>query len=209
VIHAPERQLVAYFMRRLYTMKLTTTSGGNVSVRAGDDRLAVTASATDKATASARQVPILSLDGENLTPELTPSSEASMHLRIYQEHPHIKAICHAHPPTLAAFVCSDAVLRLDLVAETYVLVEEPVVVPYLHSGSTELADAVAEAAGRSSSILMRNHAVTTTGETLLQAFNRLELLEDAARLSLTCAALPGVEGLPCSQRRELDEKYRL
>lgn len=208
MIHASERRQVAYFMRRLYTLRLTTTSGGNVSTRVGPDRFAVTASATDKARASAREVAVVDLEGRNLTPELVPSSETAMHLAIYREQPDVGAVCHAHPPVLTAFACSEAVLRLDLTAETYVLVEEPVVVPYHHSGSEALAEAVARAAGESSSILMRNHAVTTTGETLLQAFNRVELLEEAARLTLTCLTLPGVSGLSEAHRRELAEDLR-
>lgn len=208
MIHARERQQVAYFMRRLYQLRLTTTSGGNVSVRVGADRFAITASSTDKARARACEVAVIDFDGLNLIPELTPSSETSMHLRIYEECAEVGAVCHAHPPHLAAFVCSDAVLRLDLLAETYALVDEPVVVPYYHSGSKELAEAVAAAAGRSSSILMRNHAATATGRTLLQAFNRIELLEDAARLSLRCLHLPGVTGLSPTHRRELDQQHR-
>jgi ribulose-5-phosphate 4-epimerase/fuculose-1-phosphate aldolase len=38
--HKKERKEVAYFMRRLYKYGLTTTSGGNISLRLTDDIIA-------------------------------------------------------------------------------------------------------------------------------------------------------------------------
>lgn len=43
-----ERKEVASFMRRLYERGLTTTSGGNISMRISDDIVVITPSATDK-----------------------------------------------------------------------------------------------------------------------------------------------------------------
>jgi len=44
-----ERKEVAHFMRRLYKHGLTTTSGGNISLRLSDDLILITPTATDKA----------------------------------------------------------------------------------------------------------------------------------------------------------------
>jgi len=43
-----ERREVAYFMRRLYDRGLTTTSGGNISMKVSEDIIVITPSATDK-----------------------------------------------------------------------------------------------------------------------------------------------------------------
>jgi L-fuculose-phosphate aldolase len=43
-----ERKQVASFMRRLYNHGLTTTSGGNISLRVTEDIIVITPSATDK-----------------------------------------------------------------------------------------------------------------------------------------------------------------
>ena len=45
-----ERKEVARFMRRLYSHGLTTTSGGNISLKISNNIIALTPSATDKET---------------------------------------------------------------------------------------------------------------------------------------------------------------
>ncbi len=55
------RKEVALFMRRLYEQKLTTTSGGNVSLRI-DNIVLITASQTDKATIDESQIGIITID---------------------------------------------------------------------------------------------------------------------------------------------------
>ncbi|TFG42824.1 MAG: hypothetical protein E4H43_02580 [Bacteroidia bacterium] len=70
-----ERKEVAMFMRRLYRQGLTTTSGGNISLKIQDDIIVITPSATDKGRMRWREVGIMTLTGKNLTPELKPSIE--------------------------------------------------------------------------------------------------------------------------------------
>ena len=69
---AVQREDVARYMRRLYEHGLTTTSGGNLSLRADDRHVLLTASKFDKGTLTGDQVGILTLDGDNLTPGLPP-----------------------------------------------------------------------------------------------------------------------------------------
>ncbi|HSV74239.1 MAG TPA: class II aldolase/adducin family protein [Chthonomonadales bacterium] len=199
-----ERREVARFLRRLYRMRLTTTTGGNVSCRTADGSVAITPSGADKARVRAADVALLSADGALLTPGLEPSSEGSMHVRIYARCPEVRAIVHAHPPVASVFACADTPIDLGLLCETHALLDEPIVTPYARSGTAELAEVVAESAARSSCIIMRSHAVVTTGATLLQAFSRLELLEEAARATLIARQLDGVRRLTAEQRAELD-----
>jgi L-fuculose-phosphate aldolase len=199
-----ERNEVAYFLRRIYAQHLTTCSGGNVSRRIDSDLVAITAGSTDKARMRPQQVALYEMSGKTLTPDLSPSKETTMHLRIYQRCPEVGAVIHAHPPHATVFCCVDTPINIELLAETYALVDPPVVAPFALSGSDELAEVVSECATRSSSILMRSHGVTTTGKDLLQAFNRLELLEAAAFTTLTAQQLEGAQALTSQQKNALD-----
>jgi len=87
-----ERKEVARFMRRLYKHGLTTTSGGNISLKISDDLIAITPSATDKGSMKWKEVGLLTMEGENLTPDLKPSIESEMHLSIYRKKPS-KPLC--------------------------------------------------------------------------------------------------------------------
>lgn len=202
--HELERREAAYFIRRIYRQRLTTSTGGNVSCRCGDCLIAITPGGIDKARVRAGQVAVLGLAGSNQTPDLRPSSEAPMHLAIYASHPHIGAIVHAHPPTASVFAASGTHIDLGLLCEIYALLDPPILAPYALSSTGELAEIVAECAGRSSSILLQNHAVLTTGANLMQAFQRLELLEEAARATLLARQLDGVRHLTEEERIDLD-----
>lgn len=191
-------------MRRLYERHLTTTSGGNVSCRLDRDHFAITPGRLDKGVVVPEQVAVLTLEGQNRTPELVPSSEWLMHAMIYRALPDVGAVVHAHPTVASAFACSETPIALDLLCETYALVDPVVRVPYARSGSSELASRVAEAVMRSSSLLLQNHGVLTTGADLAEAFNRLELLEEAARVTWISRSLSGVRHLSQDERAELD-----
>ena len=200
-----EREAVAYFMRRLYRQFLTTTSGGNISCRTADGNIVITASQSDKGEQSPDKVGIVTMNGENLTPHLKLSIETSMHLAIYRTRQDINAIVHAHPVTATLF-CAAETVKLDthLTAEAYAVAGETVMIPYAVMGSAGLAKNVAEKMQFCDCGLMENHGVITLGKNLLQAFDRMELLENAAKQTLWSQMIP-CRRLTEQQLAELDQ----
>ena len=197
-----ERREIAYFMRRLYKMGLTTTSGGNISRRC-DDYVLMTPSTLDKARLKAKHIVILSLEGENLTPDLKPTMEKEMHIEIYRKNSEVKAIVHAHPVTATAFACTGKTVSTTLIAESYAILGIPVRAKYATMGTKELAGIVSEAASGNKVVLMDNHGVLATGKNLLQAFDRIEVLENAAKTTLICEILRDTKNIPESELRVL------
>jgi L-fuculose-phosphate aldolase len=202
-----ERTAVADLMRRLYALRLTTASGGNISLRLAGDRCAVTPGGGDKSVTAPNQLAILSLDGENLTPDRKPSSEHPMHLAIYRRCPRVGAIVHAHPQTSSAFTAVESPILTDLTAEGFAILRRVVVVPYAITGSRGLAELVADAARSADCLLLANHGVTTLGRTLLEAFNRLEVLEAAAWQTFVTQQMKGRRRLTPEQLAELEQLY--
>ena len=203
-MYSAERTDVARFMRRLYRQGLTTTSGGNVSMRAGDGHILLTASKFDKGELQAEHVGIMTMDGVNVTPELEPSIEVSMHLAIYRQRADVQAIVHAHPITASAFAATTRQINCCLIAESYALIGEPVYLDYALMGTAELASVVGRGIGQAACVVMANHGVLAVGKTLLQAFDRLEVLENAARQTLLARLIGNITELNSSQLAELD-----
>jgi len=200
-----QKQAVADCMNRLYIQGLTTTSGGNISLRISKNLILLTPSATDKGNMQAEQIAEIGTDGTNHTPDLKPSIETSMHLEIYKRHPHVQAIVHAHPPMASTFVAARKPINVRLIAEAYAIVGEPVTAPYALMGTPELADSVAGSIKDNTyCVLMENHGVLCIGDTLLQAFDRIEVLENTARINLQIAQLGGGVELNTAQLREID-----
>lgn len=179
-----ERKEVAYFMRRLYKQGLTTTSGGNISQRVSDDIIVITPSATDKGRMKWREVGIMTVMGENLTPDLKPSIESEMHLAIYRKKREIKTIVHAHPVFATAFTAMKLKINTALTAEACAILGEPHFVPYALMGTKDLAKAAADNIIHSDILLLENHGILATASNLLQSFDKIEVLENAARMTM-------------------------
>ncbi len=203
-MYEEERIEVSYFMRRLYMQKLTTTSGGNVSMRLNEEHILMTASQTDKARIGPQQIAVLKMNGENLSPELKPSMETGMHLEVYKKRQDVKAIVHAHPVHASVFCVTEKDINCCLMGEQRYVLGKPVKAEYALMGTPELAFIVAEATTKADVVLMKNHGILCVGKDLLQAFDRLEVLEAAARTSLLILAMDDVTPLSDEQLREID-----
>ncbi len=201
-----EREQVASVMRRLYRRGLTTCSGGNVSLRCGDVVL-ITPSGTDKGEITAGQIGAVTISGENLAPGLRLSIETEMHLEVYRNRPDVKGIVHAHPVTASAFAAMDAEIDTRLTAETWHVLGVPVRAPYALMGTKELAQIVGQAARQGNAVIMENHGVLTMGETLFRAFDRMELLEAAARMTWIAETMGCSRPLTEARIREIEEVY--
>ena len=199
-----ERTRVAEYMRRLYARGLTTASGGNISCRTGAGTVAVTASKLDKAVISAAGVGLVTPAGVTLTPDLALSIETAMHLAIYARRPDVKAIVHAHPVFASAFSAAPAPVNTHLTAEAYAILGDPVFIPYALMGTPDLANQVAAALAKASCGVLENHGVIALGASLLEAFDRIEVLENAARQTVILAQLGGPRELSPERRRQLD-----
>ncbi len=179
-----ERKEVARFMRRLYNHGLTTTSGGNISLKISDEIILITPTATDKGTIKWRDVGILNILGENLTSHLKPSIETEMHLAIYRKKKSISAIVHAHPVFATSFTAMKCGIDTSLTAEAAAILGKPLLVPYALMGTVDLAKIASESILISEILLLENHGILTVGTNLLQAFDRIEVLENAAKMTL-------------------------
>ncbi len=201
-----EREQVASVMRRLYRRGLTTCSGGNVSLRCGDVVL-ITPSGTDKGEITAGQIGAVTISGENLAPGLRLSIETEMHLEVYRNRPDVKGIVHAHPVTASAFAAMDAEIDTRLTAETWHVLGVPVRAPYALMGTKELAQIVGQAARQGNAVIMENHGVLTMGETLFRAFDRMELLEAAARMTWIAETMGCKKPLLETRLSEIERVY--
>lgn len=189
------KEEIAAMARRLYRRGLTTVSGGNISARHVSGSILITRSGPDKGNLSAEDICEISAEGENLSPALSPSMEKEMHLKIYRRRPGINAVIHAHTPIASAFSCTGRNIDTTLTGESYLILRKVQRVAGGTMGSGPLAETAAEAAGSSDVILIENHGPVCLGKTLMEAYNRIEVLEHAARMTLITHLLGGCSPL--------------
>ena len=179
-----QKEAVAYYMRRLYSQHLTTCSGGNISYKINDDAILITPSQLDKARLQPEQIRIVNIKGENLTPELKLSIETPMHLKIYKKRPDVKAVIHAHPALATSFSVMNKTVNSKLTGEARLILGNVLIAPYALMGSEKLADIVSDTLLKTDVALMQNHGVICVAKSLLMAFNKIEVLENAAKIDI-------------------------
>lgn len=175
---------IAYFMRRLYKRGLTTTSGGNISVQLPSGIVLITPSQTDKGRMKADDIAMVDMRARILSTKLKPSMETGMHLAVYHARPEIRCLVHAHPPFATAYAASHLNIDTSIISEAHAVIGKTVLAPYALMGSDELAANVAKAAKEANVIVLANHGVLALGTNLLEAFDRLEVIESCARIGL-------------------------
>src|SRR5450759_4707397 len=98
---SPQEQ-VASLTRRIYERSITTASGGNPSIRDEEGNTWVTPARMDKGKLQAADVVCVKANGE-IIGKYSPSTELPFHNAIYEQRPDIRAVAHAHCPSLVAY----------------------------------------------------------------------------------------------------------
>lgn len=185
------RDMLAMTMSRIYSHRLTTTCGGNLSMldEAGD--MWITPAGVDKGSLTPRDIVRVRADG-TAEGRWAPSSEYPLHRAVYDARPDLRALLHAHPMSLVAFSLAGKVPETRVLPQAWRWNGHVAFAPWAPSGSADLGGIVGSkfAAGANSAIL-QNHGAVCGGADLQEAFARFDTLEMAARAELR-ARLVGI-----------------
>ncbi|MBZ0244079.1 MAG: class II aldolase/adducin family protein [Bacteroidales bacterium] len=199
------RKEIAYYMRRLYKRGLTTTSGGNISMKLPNGMILITASQTDKGRMKAADVGMSDMQGRNLSTRLKLSMETGMHIAVYKARPDICAIVHAHPPLATSFAVAHKPINTMLMGESRAVLGDITMAPYQLMGTTALAESVATHLAQAKVVLLANHGVLAVGKDLLQAFDRLEVTEACAKIQLFSQLIGQPQALTADEVLAIDK----
>lgn len=189
----------------LHMRGFISSVGGNVSARLDERRVLITPSGALKFTLAPEDLVEVDLEGRVVRGG-TPSSELPVHLAIYRAREDVGAIVHAHPPyTVSASVVlpTPFLEGLRLTPESVVHVGRVRVLGFATPGEGS-AKLVGDASREADLVVVRNHGVFSLGRGPWEAYVRLEVFEENARLLFTAlllrAALAGLGGV-----RDLEE----
>ena len=190
----PKNILVAT-LKRLYDYGMTTTSGGNLSIRDAEGNIWITPSGIDKGSLRPEDIVKVTPDGRIIGPH-KPSCELPFHRSVYSLRKDVRAVLHAHSPALVAFSlvgrCPDPRL-VPGVSESCGKVS---FARYEIPGSEKLGQIIAaEFARGADSVIMENHGAVMCGQTISQAFARFEALDYMARIEIAASGLGKVQDL--------------
>lgn len=186
------------FSRALYERRLVHASGGNTSIRAGDN-IWITKTGAVLGDLSEADLSKVSLEGEVLAGD-KPSKELGMHLAYYHAREDAQAIIHVHPTFAIAYstILTEPTSKDAIPAYTaalYVRAGKVPMVDYYPSGSEELHHAVAVVAPYFPAVLLKQHGVTVASKDMSTAMGMLEEIEQCCHIAL----LTGQIGNPITE----------
>lgn len=189
LLNMTSAEKIAYIMTRLYTNKLTTTSGGNLSIMDDDGVMWISPSGVDKAHLTADDIMWVTPDGV-VHGKHRPSTEYPFHLAVLRSRPDLKAVFHAHPAALVAYSLERKLPELDVMPGVSKLCGKIAIAKYALPGSKKLGDLIAEKfAEGCDTVLLENHGVVLGADSLERAFMMFEALDYAARTGIAAAML--------------------
>lgn len=181
--------------RDLVAQGLVSGTAGNVSARDGD-LVWITPSGMAYATLTADDLVAAGRDGAIVAGGRRPSVELPMHLACYAADEAVRAVVHTHPVHVMALSMLGWPLPpvLDSLAGRFG--GEVPVLDYAPSASAELAAIVGRSAPQHPAMILRQHGLVVTGETLAQALDTTLLVEKSAAAYLLARSAGEVVPLP-------------
>ena len=192
-----------YIGRDIYLGQLTSSHGGNMSVRVGD-RIIIKRRGAQLGRLKREDFVETRLNGRD-SGIARASTELIVHRAIYQKTSAL-AIIHSHPRTAIALSLSrEAIIPID-VEGSYLLHKVPIVASEYSSGSPEMAELISDTLRGYKIIMLRGHGCFSKGQTLEEAYHWISALEEASDIILE-AKLLGEEMVEYRRHSESYESW--
>ncbi len=183
------RDEIMQTMERIYRYRMTTTSGGNLSIRDQAGNIWISPARVDKGNLTRDDIVSVRPDG-SVEGRHRPSSEFPFHKAIYDARPDVKAIVHAHPVALVAFSICRQTPDTRIFHQAHFMCGKIGFAPYALPGSQKLGASIAEQfKANCDSVILENHGVVVGGDSLSHAFQRFEAFEFAGKTIIKASHL--------------------
>ncbi len=203
------RQTFVQIGRLMYEKGFICASDGNISARLGPDRLLITPSGLHKGLLEPEHMLVIDMEGNVVrnghgrSATLKPTSELPMHLEAYRQRPDIESVVHAHPPITIALSIAGVPMADCLLPEVIVMLGLIPTTEYATPSSEENVRAIRELIRHHDGLVLQRHGSLTVGDSPMQAFMRLETLEQNARVGFMLAQLGVRNPLPAHEVEKL------
>ena len=187
----------------LYDRGYVVSNDGNISVRVAENEILITPSGVSKGRMTTDMMVRTDLEGNVLEGNRYPSSESKMHLRIFCSRPDVMSVVHAHPPISTAFAVAHRPLTERYLSEMVIGLGEVPVTEFAMPSTDEVPDSIVPFIADHSALLLANHGALAWGPSLWAAFDRLEVVEQTAKIHLYVDQLGGGKEISPQQAQQL------
>ncbi len=200
------RELICDFCDRVYRRDLFTQNIGVISARLNSHSFLITESGADNAQLTVDEV--VKVRGVAVEEGKIPSKSVTLHKKIYDENPDINAIIMAAPENAMVFAVTDLEYDLKTIPECYIVLREDITKFPFGATINRQEDLAQYFKLKSPVAIVENDCYICTGNSLFNAFDKLEVVEFSAAAVIN-AKLLGSELKPINQDqvKEIKNKF--
>ena len=200
------RKEIVEIGRRMYEKEMVAASDGNISFRLNDREIIISPTGSCLGFLKATRLVTIDMDGHPLFASGRPTSEYRLHLEVYRRRPDVRAVVHAHPIFCTAFSVAGVTLDQCVIPEVVFTLGGIPTTAYATPTTEEPPLVIREYIENCDALILDRHGTLTVGETLSEAYFRLEKIEHTARVIMNARLLGNVQVLSEEEVEKLNKQ---
>ena len=205
-IERQARRDMCQLIHRAYDQQLFTSTQGTFSQRLDESSFIITPYLVDRKYIEVND--IVRIEKGMREAGKTPSRSVLLHQSIYEKHSHINSIIIAHPPNIMAFAITSAIFDSRTIPESYIMLRNIAKLPF-GSSFMEPEKTAAVFTKETPLALISNDCVIVTGNSLINAFDRLEVAEYSAKAIIASKNIGEVVMIDNERIAEIEKAFQL
>jgi len=193
--------------KRMYARGLVEGTAGNVSGRVDDGTVVVTPSSLGYEEMTLADLVQVTLDGEVVSGDRSPTSEKIVHLAAFAAYPEVAGVVHCHARYASMYAVAHQPIPAAIDEFIVYIGGEVPCCDYHPSGSDELGPEVAGKLADRSAALMANHGLVAIGKSVDDALHSALVVEHNAQIFWGAKLLGEVVALPEKDQRNFKNVY--
>ncbi|MBE7084314.1 MAG: class II aldolase/adducin family protein [Clostridiales bacterium] len=200
------RKEMCALIHRSYDQGLFTSTQGTFSVRLDENSFLITPYGVDRKYIEPED--IVRIEHNWREAGKRPSRSVGLHKLIYDEHPEVNAITVAHPKHLMAFGVTHTPIDSRTIPESYIAMRDIGRVPFGTNivNPKKISDMIST---KSPVVLVENDSVISTGNTLINAFDRLEVAEFTANTIIHAKMIGDIVMISDKEVEDINKAFNL
>jgi len=200
------RREMCKLIRRSYDQGLFTSTQGTFSHRLDDGSFLITPYNMDRKYIE--EGDLVRIENGKREAGKLPSRSVHFHQHIYNKQPHVNSVIIAHPPNIMAFSVTKETFDSRTIPESYILLRN---IPKLPHGELYTnPEGAAELFNESTPIVIaENDCVIVTGQSQLNAFDRLEVAEYSAKAVISAKSIGSIIHMEDARIKEIEVAFGL
>jgi L-fuculose-phosphate aldolase len=200
------RKEMCRLIQRAYNQRLFTSTQGTFSQRLTNDSFIITPYGIDRKYMEIDD--IVRIERGLKEKGKIPSRSVLLHRYIYEKHPHINSIIISHPPNIMAFAVTDEDFNPKVIPESYILLRE---IPKLPFGSMFMHQKMTAGIFKKNvpAAIVKNDCIVVTGNSLLNAFDILEVAEFTAKAIIASRSIGKTINISDAKIAEIEKALKL